>query len=656
VKRSEKAIWAALARTRHRFGQWLIDRLRRTTFFGVIGIIGTLVIVIPIISETFHSVVQIDPVVVPAELEEQGFTPQVISAEVTDQLEQIKRGVRAKRSEKAEERLSATSNINASRLELPDILEGFSLTSGEELPDIEIPETNLSLRTIVRFLQDFLHRQPPRVTGEIILAKDLRQQEVLAVTVRIVRADKRSTQSFSQPGTNPELMISTLAQEVLHLADPAQLGLWTYNQGDFDRAEKLLGECEQLDECPEHASKWVAILHGNILMDEDRLAEAEPEYRSALSSRGVACVGILIRYRLSRDDLRACTIAYTELGNLFDVQRKYELAIKQYQSALALSPKEAYAHNNWGNALLDESEYDAAVEQFEVSIAIRPSPYAYDGWGSALLNKNEYKEAIGKYQKALALDPNFAMAYVDWGHTLDSQSEYDLAIEKYQKALALNPKFAIAYSGWGEALNSKAEYDAAIEKFQKAIALNPKYVLPYNEWGNALYAKNQYDLAIEKYQKAIALNPQDAVAYNGWGNALYSKNQYDLAIEKFQKATALDPKYAVAYIDWGTALYVKNENDAAIEKYQKALALDPKLAEAYNGWGNALYSKGEYKAAIARYQEATTLDPKLGFAYESWGMALEAKGDAEQAMAMYRKAFTLRPTDEFLKSKLGIEK
>ncbi len=148
----EEEIWVAIARTQRRFGQWLIDRLKGATFFGAVGIIGTLVIAVPIINETFRSVVQIDPFAVPEELEKQGFTPQVISAKVADQLEKIKQGIKPKRSEKIEERLSATSNVNAARLEIPEILERFSLTSVDELPDIEIPETKLSLRTIVHFL------------------------------------------------------------------------------------------------------------------------------------------------------------------------------------------------------------------------------------------------------------------------------------------------------------------------------------------------------------------------------------------------------------------------------------------------------------------------------------------------------------------------
>ncbi|MGO9265625.1 MAG: tetratricopeptide repeat protein [Candidatus Binataceae bacterium] len=571
----EEEIWVAIARTQRRFGQWLIDRLKGATFFGAVGIIGTLVIAVPIINETFRSVVQIDPFAVPEELEKQGFTPQVISAKVADQLEKIKQGIKPKRSEKIEERLSATSNVNAARLEIPEILERFSLTSVDELPDIEIPETKLSLRTIVHFLQDFLHRQPPRVTGEIILAKDAREQEVFAVTVRIVKGEKRYTQSFIQHPANPESMILTLGQEVLRLVDPAYLALWAYNQDDSDRTQKLLSECEQLDECPEHASKWVPILRGNILMNEDSLADAESEYRSALLSRGVPCEGLLIRYRLSRNNLEACTIAYIDLRNLLDVQKNYDLAIKQYQSALALNPKEAYAHNNWGNALSDEGEYDASIGQFEASISIKPSPYAYDGWASALSHKHEDKESIDKIQRAIELDPKFVMAYNDWGNALSDENENDAAIEKYQKALALDPKLAVAYDGWGTALYSKNDYDPAIEKFQKAVALDPKDAVAYNGWGHALYSKNDYDAAIEKFQKATALDPKLAVAYNGWGNALYSKNDYDAAIEKYQKAVALNPKLAVAYESWGMALEAKGDAEHATAMYRKAFTLNP---------------------------------------------------------------------------------
>src|SRR5713101_6810424 len=91
-----------------------------------------------VLPELFRLVVLIDPVSVPKAFEEQGFTGQVVAAEIADKTASIEEAVNTAAAPKGQLRLASDSSA----------------------PDIEVPETKLSVRSITQLLQVFLHRQP----------------------------------------------------------------------------------------------------------------------------------------------------------------------------------------------------------------------------------------------------------------------------------------------------------------------------------------------------------------------------------------------------------------------------------------------------------------------------------------------------------------
>ena len=85
--------------------------------------------------------------------------------------------------------------------------------------------------------------------------------------------------------------------------------------------------------------------------------------------------------------------------------RKHE-AVDAYQTAVALSPQDAGAHNNLGNTLKALSRLD---------------------------------EAEASYNQAIALKPDFAEALNNLGNTLKALSRLDEAEASYNQAIALKP-------------------------------------------------------------------------------------------------------------------------------------------------------------------------------------------------------------------------
>jgi tetratricopeptide (TPR) repeat protein len=555
------------------------------TFLKALGIVLTFVIVLPILVETFRPVVRIDAFALPHDYEERGFTAQAFGNELMDAIEQIK----------TETKTSAKK-------------ETFSLAASNELPDFELPDTKLSLRAIAQSLQEFLHLQPPHVSGEIMALPDSEPKDdrhiapsknTLLVTVRVTDNDERTSSHLYLTTTDPQTVVSDVAEEVVRIIDPYISAARMYGKRQPEEALKLLDQCRG-----DLMMKWCWSLRGLIFTDERNYSRAESAFKTSLFSIQPDCR----KFWLRGDYARICEIAYNNWGLSLYRKGDDDGVIAKCQKAAELDPKYADAYVNWGNALYDKGDHDGAFVKYQKALELDPKNVeAYNDWGLVLYRNGDYDGAVAKYQKALELDPKYANAYINWGLTLYHKGDDDGAVAKYQKAIEFDPKYANAYNDWGLALDHKGDHDDAVAKYQKAIEFDPKYANAYMNWGTVLYRKGDYDGAIAKYQKAVELDPKDVNAYNDWGVALYRKGDDDGAIAKCQKAAELDPKYANAYINWGNALYLKGDHVGSVVKYQKALELDPKNVNAYMNWGNVLYRKGDYDGAIAKARKALEL-------------------------------------------------
>jgi tetratricopeptide (TPR) repeat protein len=297
--------------------------------------------------------------------------------------------------------------------------------------------------------------------------------------------------------------------------------------------------------------------------------------------------------------------------HLGEVSANPDEQIGCYQAALAIRPKIAAAHNNWGVALGAKKDYDGAIGHFQKTLAIEPNlALAHYNWGLALAMKKDYDGAISHYEKALGINPNHALTHFDWGNALLAQKDYDGAIGHYEKALAIKPKLADTHNNWGRALGAKKDHDGAIGHYKKALDIDPNFADAHNNWGVELAAQKDYDGAIGHYKKALAIDPKLADAHNNWGNALSAKKDYDGAVGHYEKALAIKPNLAKAHNNWGNTLAKKKDYDAAIDHYKKALAIDANLAEAHSGLGLCLGFLGSFVEALKELQLSHGLGSK----------------------------------------------
>jgi tetratricopeptide (TPR) repeat protein len=294
--------------------------------------------------------------------------------------------------------------------------------------------------------------------------------------------------------------------------------------------------------------------------------------------------------------------------------------------------------------LAKKGQYAAAIPEWARAIAMSPEDArARNNFGQTLAHAGKTDEAIAQLRKAVLVKPHYPEAQNNLAIVLDRSGHSDEAIEHYRQALEDNPGYAEAHSNLGRALMERHRLPEAIEQYRQALEINPDFAEARNNLGYALAADGHLDEAIGQYRKAIDSDPKYAHAWNNLGLALAIQGSLDDAIADFGKAVELDPAYAGAEGNLGHALLSRNDLDGAIQHLQKALDLGPETEEFQNNLGLALAEKGQTADAIPHFERALHLSPNLVEAHFYLGMALVMTGKRAEGLAHWRQALSRDP-------------
>ncbi|UCD58214.1 MAG: tetratricopeptide repeat protein, partial [Candidatus Hydrogenedentota bacterium] len=119
-------------------------------------------------------------------------------------------------------------------------------------------------------------------------------------------------------------------------------------------------------------------------------------------------------------------------------------------------PYSPEAHNNLGFIYMESKEYDRAIEQFQLTIAVYPDPFnppppevfnvarAFYNIGLANQGKGSFESALRAYEKAVRVAPRLAEAYSNMGTVYISLGRYQDAMREFRKGLSINPDLELA--------------------------------------------------------------------------------------------------------------------------------------------------------------------------------------------------------------------
>jgi tetratricopeptide (TPR) repeat protein len=149
-------------------------------------------------------------------------------------------------------------------------------------------------------------------------------------------------------------------------------------------------------------------------------------------------------------------------------------ALPALTKATELSPDDAEAHGNLGNALRAAGQIEKAVASQRHALALAPGyALAHNNLGSALLDLGRVDEALASFGRAVALEPGFALAHGNRGHAWLMLNQPDAAEASCQRALEIDPRLTAAMVQVAEIQAARGRFDEAQETLNRAIAAEP---------------------------------------------------------------------------------------------------------------------------------------------------------------------------------------
>ena len=289
---------------------------------------------------------------------------------------------------------------------------------------------------------------------------------------------------------------------------------------------------------------------GNILLEQKSYKQAvqyfddsirlDTEFADGYLWRSVAYLQLKFNAQALKDFNQSVelnsgepTIVYCKRGEIYLLQKQFDLAIADFSKSISLDSKYAEAYEKRGLTYLVKGGNTQAEQDFT-----RARDEFYER-GQSLYGQKQYYLSVEIFSKALNLDPNYAWAYISRGASYHNVKEYEKAIADYNKALDLDPKYADAYYNRGNTYCILKEYEKAIADYNKAIELDPKYAMAYNGRGVAYKNLRENEKAIQDISKALELDPKFAAAYYNRGNLYQQIGNIEAARRDFQKAAEL---------------------------------------------------------------------------------------------------------------------
>jgi len=218
----------------------------------------------------------------------------------------------------------------------------------------------------------------------------------------------------------------------------------------------------------------------------------------------------LWRYVIEKEPDKV-SIAYTNLGSVYQKMGQFDKAMENFDKAITLDPNDNLAYINRGVIFDKAGQFDKAIESYGKAVQSNPGDYkAYFNRGLLFDRMGNIPEAIEDFQRATRLNANDPRVHNNLGILYSKARMYDRSIAALNNAIALEPGNPVTYNNRGLSYTYSGQYNKAIEDFSKAILLDHNYASAYFNRGDAYLRLGNKERAISDFQIACTLGIGEA--------------------------------------------------------------------------------------------------------------------------------------------------
>jgi len=403
--------------------------------------------------------------------------------------------------------------------------EGVTAIPKNQRVDFQIPDSGISIDSLVYYVRQFFHLYQTRISGEFLCATAECKPADMTLRVRILR-------------------------EKLEIIQMPPMG--SQSEADYFRATAL---------------KVLGVL--------------DPFMAAAVEVQTNPVAGLAQAERLVRQGDADAIWAYNLIGNTKMTLGDTDGAITAFQAALAIDPGFVIAESNLGNALAAKKDYAGAAKVFDTVARQHPDDrFLALGRYRLALDQGQTEEAIAQALKADAVDPGKAMYLSLAGQAAFGASDIPRAREFFDRALQVAPDDDLSVTLLGLIHQLAEEYDQAEQVLRRALDVAPQNVDFLTRHAQALGQLHRLDEALAQVDKALALAPQDASAQKVRASTLQGLGRYEDAMVQVQDMQRLTGETTDILLMRGQNLTGLNRKDEAKAAYDAVIAQEPGSANA----------------------------------------------------------------------------
>ncbi|KAK8545220.1 hypothetical protein V6N12_026058 [Hibiscus sabdariffa] len=223
----------------------------------------------------------------------------------------------------------------------------------------------------------------------------------------------------------------------------------------------------------------------------------------------------LARELISTD--RLAPQSWCAMGNCYSLQKDHETALKNFQRAVQLNTRFAYAHTLCGH---------------DSSITLSSARYV------AL---EDFDNGIKSYQNALWIDSRHYNAWYGLGMIFLRQEKYEFSEHHFRTAFHIKPCSSVIMSFLGTTLHALKRSEDAIKMMDRAILADRKNPFPMYQKANILMSLEKFDDALEVLEELKEYAPRESGVFALMGKIYKRHNMHEKAMLHFGIALDLKP-------------------------------------------------------------------------------------------------------------------
>jgi tetratricopeptide (TPR) repeat protein len=351
--------------------------------------------------------VSLDAIKVPAPFEERGFTSEIATTRLLDEIATYQR-----KSSSAKDRVSISGKGSADELEK---LQGPAIGG-------------VDIKSIQKAVQDTLGVKKERITGEITFQKE-GDNPVYKVRLRRVPGN-HVLLDISAKG-EPEAVLKQTALAMIEIFDPHIAASIHWRNGDEENALRLIDVVLSND--TQADDKYSLNLRAYIHITRKRFDAAQEDFE-----------------RIMKLDPKFAP-AHGMASWLLRAKGQYEASLAEADKAIELAPTKWYGNFQKAQTLRAMKRVDEAESSFAKALSLKPdAPGPYLQAGQLMVSRNKLNEAGDVFRKGLLLFPDNAPLHANYADLLIKTSQPESALKEFARALEFDPKNSLALAGQAE--------------------------------------------------------------------------------------------------------------------------------------------------------------------------------------------------------------